>query len=209
MRPSKVSESTIKRLSIYLRELKNLSKSHVRFISSQDLSSRLGLSDAQIRKDLSYFGAFGKIGVGYYVEGLKSAIESILGVNSKTWKVAIVGAGKLGSALASYSGFSNRGFEIQACFDNDKNKIGQYLSRVRIEDSSRIKNVIRKRDIKIGIIAVPYDQAQKVADELVKGGVKSILNFAPAKIKTDKIVHVKDVDLSMELEGLSFYLSRE
>jgi len=209
MRPKKIPESTIKRLSIYLRELKSLSNEQIKFVSSQELSERLGFSAAQIRKDLSYFGQFGRVGVGYSVEELKDIIEGLLGVNRKAWKVAIVGAGKLGSALASYSGFSNRGFAIEACFDNDPKKVGTFLGSVKVENSDKIPTVLRKKEIKIGMIAVPKDYAQKVAQELLKGGVKSILNFAPVKISIGKSVHVRDVDLSTELEGLAFYLSRE
>ena len=209
MKNKKIPESTIKRLSIYLREIKNLSTLHVKFISSMELACQLGFSDAQIRKDLSYFGQFGRIGVGYSIEELKSVLEDLLGVSKNVWKVAIAGAGKLGSALASYSGFSNRGFRIEACFDNDKKKVGTYLGKIKVEDAGRIKEIIKKNRIKIGIIAVPKEYAQKVAQDFVRSGVKSILNFAPVKVNVGKNVRIRDVDLSTELEGLSFYMSHQ
>ncbi len=204
----KIPKSTVTRLSIYLRDLDNLEKEGARYVSSLELSRRLGVSDAQIRRDLWYFGQFGRSGMGYHVGSLKDIIMKLLGINQKRWHVAIIGVGNLGKALASYKGFAERGFEILACLDVDKNKVGRRINGVKIEDINNLRQIIEKRKIKIGIIAAPVSSAQTIADELVKSGIRSIINFAPIKLHAQKGVDIRNVDLSMELEGLSFYLSR-
>ena len=202
----KVPEGTITRLFIYLREITELAKLNIRTISSAELGERTNLSDAQVRKDLAYFGQFGVSGAGYNTGELKTALEKILGRN-KTWNVAVVGAGHLGSALLSYPGFKERGLNIVAAFDADARKIGRQLKELTIQSIDALSKVIAEKKISIGIIAVPAKEAQDVADKLTKAKVECILNFAPAALIVPENVKVKDVDLSRELETLSYFLA--
>ena len=202
----KVPEGTISRLFIYLREITELAKLNIRTISSAELGERTNLSDAQVRKDLGYFGQFGVSGAGYNTGELKTALEKILGRN-KTWNVAVVGAGHLGSALLSYPGFKERGLNIVAAFDADARKIGRQLKDLTIQSIDALSKVIAEKKISIGIIAVPAKKAQDVADKLTKAKVECILNFAPAALIVPENVKVKDVDLSRELETLSYFLA--
>jgi len=200
----KVPEVTVKRLSIYLRALNKLPDDRV--ISSQELADIVGATDAQVRKDLAYFGEFGIPGQGYHVEKLKGEVTHILALD-QSWKLALVGVGKLGAALLAYPGFKRKEFQIIAVFDNDPKKIGKKVEGIIIQPVEEIGKVLHKHNIKIGIITTPAEVAQDVANRLVEGGVKGILNFAPAHIRIPKGMKLKDVDLSMELETLFYFLS--
>lgn len=204
----KIPEGTISRLFIYLRELAELTKINIHTISSAELGERTNLSDAQVRKDLGYFGQFGVSGAGYNTHELKEELEKILG-KDKTWNVAIVGVGNLGSALMSYPGFKEHGLNIVTAFDADQHKVGKQLQNVEIKPIESIAKEIKQKKVSIGIITIPARDAQNVADELVKSGIECILNFAPVALNVPDNVKVKDVDLSRELETLSFYLANK
>lgn len=204
----KFAKVVITRLSIYNRVLSKIEKERVEIISSDELGDRVGYSAAQIRKDLSYFGEFGEIGKGYYVRGLKNAISRILGVDRK-WNVALAGAGHLGSALLAYPEFRQRGFNIVAVFDNDLSKIGKKWGSIVIQDTSELPKTVKEQNIRIGIIAVPTQVSQEITNMLTSCGVRAILNFAPANITVPKGVELRNVDLSTELECLSYFLINE
>lgn len=201
----KVPEVTIERLSIYLRAIKRLNEESI--LSSQELANLLETSDGQVRKDLAYFGEFGVPGQGYKVGKLKKEIRHILGLDT-TWGMALVGVGNLGRALLIYPGFKRNEFEIRAAFDKDPSKIGKVWQGVEVQDVENIPQILPLKEIKIGIITTPASAAQEVADKLVKGGVKGILNFAPTRISIPKEVKLKNVDLSMQLENLSYFLNK-
>ena len=203
-----VSELTTNRLSVYLRCLNLLEDAGVRTISSQALAEQFHLNAAQIRKDLAYFGEFGVRGVGYYVRDLKRHLRQILGLDRKL-RVAIIGAGNLGLALADYPGFRQEGFEISALFDSMSQKVGQQSrGGVPIHDINDLKKFVKKEAIRIGVIAVPADAAQNVADLLAAVGIKAILNFSPGALQVPPGVKLKSVDLTVSLESLSFHLAR-
>ena len=202
----KISESAVRRLSLYLRLLQEADAAGAETISSGELAERGGTTSAQVRKDLSLFGSFGKRGLGYSVQELLSRIRSILGLQS-SWRVALVGAGKLGSALFSYRDFDARGFNIRAVFDSDPRKVGAQWGGLSIRADEEIDTLVRAEEIDIAIVAVPADAAQQVVDRLVKAGVRGILNFAPARLKVPHGVALKNVDVTLELEGLSFALN--
>ncbi|MBW3572599.1 MAG: redox-sensing transcriptional repressor Rex [Gemmatimonadetes bacterium] len=202
----KISESAVRRLSLYLRLLQEADAAGAETISSGELAERGGTTSAQVRKDLSLFGSFGKRGLGYSVQELLSRIRSILGLQSR-WRVALVGAGKLGSALFSYRDFEARGFNIRAVFDSDPRKVGTQWGGLGIRADEEIDSVVRAEEIDIAIVAVPADAAQQVVDRLVKAGVRGILNFAPVRLKVPRGVALKNVDVTLELEGLSFALN--
>lgn len=201
----RVPEVTVERLSIYLRALKKIEDK--RILSSQDLAGFVGTTAAQIRKDLTHFGEFGIPGQGYQVGKLKEEIARILGLN-KSWRVALVGVGRLGAALMVYPGFKRRELHIKAAFDNNPKKIGKEIESMRIQDARDIPVILSQRQIKIGIITTPARAAQDTANLLVKGGVRGILNFAPVHLVVPDEVKLKNVDLSMELETLAYFLSR-
>lgn len=203
-----VSELTTNRLSVYLRCLNQLENAGVDTISSQALAEQFHLNAAQIRKDLAYFGEFGVRGVGYYVKDLRRHLRQILGLDRKL-RVAVMGAGNLGLALADYPGFRREGFEIVALFDVANAKIGdESRSGVPIHDIKELKKVVRKDRIDIAVIAVPAESAQAVVDQVVSAGVKAILNFSPGTLKVPQGVKLKSVDLTVSLESLSFYLAQ-
>jgi len=203
----KIPEMTIRRLSVYARCLIQLEEDGVKTISSQELAERFNLNSAQVRKDLAHFGEFGVRGIGYYVSGLKAELQRILGLD-REWQVALVGFGNLGSALFNYRGFGKAGFKISAIFDDDPRKIGRMIDGVPVLSLSDLGREAKARNLQIGIIAVPAEFAQAVMETLVASGIKAILNFAPARLKVHKDVRVKHVDLSIELETLSFYLGQ-
>lgn len=204
-----VSELTTNRLSVYLRCLTELEAQGVRTVSSQSLAEQFHLNAAQIRKDLAYFGEFGVRGVGYYVRDLKRHLRQILGLDRKL-RVAILGAGNLGFALADYPGFRQEGFEIVAMFDNQRDKVGQVSrSGVPIHDISELRKFVRRDAVSIAVIAVPAASAQKVADMVTAAGIKAILNFSPGTLQVPDDVKLKSVDLTVSLESLSFYLAHE
>jgi len=199
----RVPEATIERLSIYLRSIRGLNETRV--LPSQELAELVGTSDAQVRRDLSYFGEFGVPGQGYRVGKLKEEISRILGVDS-IWWIALVGVGNLGAALLAYPGFKRQGLRIKAAFDNDLSKIGKIWQGVRIQDVEKIPEVLSSQGIKMGVITTPVSAAQEIADKLIEGGVKGILNFAPVRILVPEGVKFRNVDLSIELSALSYFL---
>ncbi len=203
-----ISELTINRLSIYLRCLDQLEQEGVLTISSQELADRFHLNSAQIRKDLAYFGEFGIRGVGYNVAQLKEHLVNILGLNEER-RAVIVGAGNLGTALAHYSGFNTGGFRIVGVLDNDPKRIGtQIPGGLVVEDVKFLPDIVKERNVHIAVITVPASAAQKVFDALVEAGVQAILNFAPTQLKGHPEVKLKNVDLKINLELLSFFLSQ-
>ena len=198
---------TIRRLSVYTRCLLQLEEDGVKTISSQELAERFSLNSAQVRKDLAYFGEFGVRGIGYYVSGLKAELQRILGLD-REWAVALVGFGNLGSALFHYKGFGRQGFRIAVVIDDDPAKIGREVDAVPIVASRDMAREIKARGIQIAIVAVPPEAAQTVTEQLVAAGIKAVLNFAPTRLRVTRDVRLKNVDLSIELETLSFYLAK-
>ncbi len=203
----KISDSTVRRLSLYLRFLEEFEREGARTVSSSELAARGATTAAQVRKDLSRFGSFGKRGLGYEVGELSSSLRQILGLE-RTWRVALVGAGRIGSALFEYADFRRRGFDIVTVFDTDPGKVGTDLWGVRVEEGARLEDVLAERPVDIAILAVPVDAAQSVLDRVVGAGVKGILNFAPTQLHAPPGVALRDVNMSMELEALGFALSR-
>lgn len=202
-----IPEPTIARLPRYLRGFSQFLAKHQEVISSKELAAVSGVDPAQVRKDLAYFGQFGQRGIGYDVKTLDSKMREILGLH-RLWRIALVGAGNLGTALLQYGGFSKAGFRIEAAFDVDPSKVGWELEGVRIWATPAIRQIIREKKIEIGVIAVPASQAQRVADDLVDGGVRAILNFAPCELAVPKSVLVRGVDLASELEHLTYFLEK-
>lgn len=204
-----MSELTAGRLSVYLRCLNTLDAAGVKTISSRALAEQFQLNAAQIRKDLAYFGEFGVRGVGYYVKELKRHLRMILGLD-RTVRVAILGAGNLGLALADYPGFRQEGFAIVALFDAERGKIGR-RSRggVRINGIDDFRKLVKSEHIDIAVVAVPADSAQGVVNVAVQAGIRAILNFSPGTLKVPPGVKLKNVDLTVSMESLSFFLARE
>jgi redox-sensing transcriptional repressor len=207
MKPLKVPEKTVTRLSIYLRCLEELEASGITTISSKELAQRFGFNSAQVRKDLAYFGQFGVRGLGYYIAELKHNLERILGLK-QDWEVALVGVGNLGSALISYKGFQARGFRISLAFDSDPAKVGTSVNGLTIQDAGKMGPALRRKKVKIAVVAVPASAAQAAADALVEAGVTAILNFAPAQLAVPPGVKVQNVDLSVLLKTLSYHTVR-
>lgn len=205
MKSLKIPEATVMRLSIYSRYLTQVDKLGLTTISSGEIAKGVGVSAAQVRKDLAYFGEFGTRGVGYNVKELNGHIKKILGLTSP-WSVVLVGAGNLGSALAMYGGFLERGFHIRAIFDNDPAKVGYKLNGIEIYHIDRLPEIVKATQATIGIICVPADRAQDVANALVDAGIRGILNFAPRLVLVPDHVELRNVDLSVHLEVLSFNL---
>lgn len=203
--PSDVSvpKVVVSRLSLYLRELQRLQAAGQQTISSGQLGTLLGFSDAQVRKDLGFFGQFGYPGVGYRCDELIRAMRDILGTNH-FWPVVMVGAGNLGQALLGYRGFGRQNFSIQAVFDADPAKVGQVVQGLPILPLAELPRIVREHGIRLGMIVVPADQAQQVADRLVAAGVEGVVNFAPVMLALPPQVQVVSVDLAIELEQLSF-----
>jgi redox-sensing transcriptional repressor len=203
----KVSESTVGRLSVYLRLLRDLAGEGVETLSSEELARRSGSSAAQVRKDLSLFGTFGKRGRGYAVPELIRALRSILGLERR-WRVAVVGAGKIGAALLAYQDFRRQGFDIEAVFDTDPAKIGAEWYGHQVRSDAELEEALQD-GVEIVIVAVPSEAAQPVVDRVVKAGVRAVLNFAPVKLEVPAHVALKTVNLVVELEGLSYALVNE
>jgi redox-sensing transcriptional repressor len=209
-RPEHIPGPAVKRLSLYLRELESHRRTGGRTISSRRLGQALGLTDAQVRKDLAYFGQFGHPGIGYDVVELSSRIRRILGTDH-TWNVVLIGAGNLGMALAAYRGFAKKGFHLVAVFDSDGAKCGQRVPGVEhltVRPTSEIKTVVREHDVRLAILAVPAAAAQGVADQLIDAGVRGLLNFAPVALTCPENVAVSAVDMAVQLEQLSFQLGQ-
>ncbi|QDR80096.1 redox-sensing transcriptional repressor Rex [Sporomusa termitida] len=203
-----ISKATIDRLPLYYRYLKLSQEEGIEIISSDELGRKIGVTPEQIRKDLSAFGEFGKKGVGYYVRELTRNIGEILGLN-RQWNIAIAGVGHLGWALANYANFSPQGFQLQAIFDIDPDKIGRYINEIEIFHIARIPEIIAARNIQIGIVTVPAEYAQDITTSYVEAGIKGIWNFAPIKLEVPTTVHVVSEDLSIGLSSMSYYLSRQ
>lgn len=203
-----MSELTAGRLSLYLRSLNVLDAAGVKTVSSKALAEQFHLNAAQIRKDLAYFGEFGIRGVGYYVKELKRQLRVILGLD-RTVRVAVLGAGNLGMALADYPGFRQEGFAIVAMFDAERAKVGR-RSRggVRIHDIVDFRTMVEREHIDIAVIAVPAEAAQQVVDTAVAAGIRAILNFSPGTLQVPSSVKLKNVDLTVSMESLSFFLAR-
>jgi len=193
------------RLPIYLRALQRMSQEGRRVTSSQELGERLGISAAQIRKDLSQFGEFGKQGTGYNIEYLADQLQSILKVD-RVWNVIIVGAGDIGSALARYNGLSERGFRVVMIFDNDPSKIGQPIGPFHVKNIANLVEEVQPAGIKVAILAVPAQQAQEVTDLLVEAGIRAVLNYAPISLAVPEGVRVQYIDPVTHLQHMSYYL---
>jgi redox-sensing transcriptional repressor len=200
-----IPDIVIGRLPIYLRALSRLAQEGQEVTSSQELGRILGISSAQIRKDLSHFGGFGKQGTGYQIGYLEEKLRQVLKVN-RDWEVALVGAGDLGSALAHYRGFADRGFHITCVFDNDPNKIGGSIGDFTIAPMADLIEQIQERQIHIAMIAVPAEHAQSVADQLIAAGVRAILNYAPISINVPENVHVQYIDPVVHMQRMTYYL---
>ena len=196
----------VRRLSLYLRQLDVFKKANRRTVSSKQLGEALNLTDAQVRKDLAYFGQFGHPGIGYRVDDLIGQVRRILGTD-RTWNVLLVGAGNLGRALMAYRGFDAKGFRLAAVFDADPAKAGTVMGEFPVRPLADLADTVRHLDIQLGIMAVPVDAAQGVADALVAAGVRGLLNFAPASIHVPPDVALNAVDLAVQLEQLSFQVS--
>jgi len=198
-----IPKAVASRLSLYLRELQHLIEQGEETTSSSQLGGKLGFTDAQVRKDLAYFGHFGYPGIGYRCDKLVAAIKKILGTDQQ-WSAALVGAGNLGRALLGYKGFGRQGFRVVAAFDTDTTKVGSEIESVRVYNLDQLSDLAKTLRIRLGIIAVPASAAQGVANRLVAAGVEGILNFAPVTIELPDTVRQVGVDLAIELEQLSF-----
>jgi redox-sensing transcriptional repressor len=200
-----IPDIVIGRLPLYLRALSRLTLEGAKITSSHELGKRLGISSAQIRKDLSHFGEFGKQGTGYQVDYLTEQLRQILKVD-KEWRVALVGVGDLGRALAHYNGFRDRGFRITMLFDNDPAKVSTMLDGFQIYDVAQMKDLIRQHGITLAMIAVPAEAAQKVADALVAAGVRGLLNYAPINLAVPEGVKVQYIDPVVHLQRITYYV---
>lgn len=202
-----IPDIVIARLPIYLRALQFMTLENHLVTSSKELSERLGISAAQIRKDLSQFGEFGKQGTGYQVEFLINKLKQIIHVD-KVWDVIIVGAGDIGHGIARYPGFINQGFRVTGVFDNNPNKIGTKIGNFTVEDSAIMPDIIKQANIKIALMAVPVAQAQLVADNLILAGIKAILIYAPITINVPKGIQIQYIDPVMHLQKMTYYLEK-
>jgi redox-sensing transcriptional repressor len=207
MNPLEIPEIVIKRLPLYLRTLNSLAAQGQTVTSSQEMGEKLGISSTQIRKDLSYFGEFGKHGTGYDISYLQDELQQILQV-SQRWNVALIGAGDLGRAILRYSGFEDGGFTIAAVLDKDKQKIGRQVGKLNVLDIATLPQIIHKHGVRIAIIAVPASEAQEVADALVNAGVRAILCYAPVSLQLPAHVQVHYIDPVIGLQSMTYYLSR-
>ncbi|MEK7402348.1 MAG: redox-sensing transcriptional repressor Rex [Gemmatimonadota bacterium] len=202
----RIADSTVRRLSAYLRFLEDFEGRGLKTISSDELARRGGTTSAQVRKDLSFFGSFGKRGLGYSVPELAVRLREILGLGRK-WKIIIVGAGKIGAALVQYRGFKQRGFHILAAYDNDSGKIGRTMEGIPVRDIAQLERDVHKEPPDIAVLAVPGEYAQVLVNRIVAVGIKAVLNFAPAQLHVPHDVTIRNVNMAMELEGLSYALS--
>jgi redox-sensing transcriptional repressor len=200
-----IPDIIVGRLPIYLLALQHMTLEGRQVTSSQELGERLGISSAQIRKDLSQFGEFGKQGTGYNISYLSDQLRAILKLD-QVWDIAVVGAGDIGHAIANYNGFQDRGFRVAMLFDNDPKKVGKQAGRFTIQDSARLVEKIREASIRVAMIAVPASVAQEVADKLVEAGVKAIVNYAPITLNLPADVHVEYIDPLLHLQRMTYYL---
>jgi redox-sensing transcriptional repressor len=202
----RIADSTVRRLSLYLRFLEESEGRGVLTISSDELARRGGTTSAQVRKDLSFFGSFGKRGLGYSVPELSSSLREILGLGRR-WQVIIIGAGKIGTALAQYHGFAQRGFHVTAVYDRDPNKVGSQWGNLTVRSMDDLEADLAIAGADIAVVATPAADAQSVVDRLVAGGIRAVLNFAPIQLTVAPEVTLRHVNMAMELEALSFALS--
>lgn len=200
-----VPDIVVGRLPRYLQALEHMYREGIKTTSSHELGEAIGISAAQIRKDLSQFGEFGKQGTGYSVAYLVEQLQSILKLN-KVWDMALVGMGDLGNALARYQGFTEHGFRITVAFDNDPEKIGKEVAGLVIQDSRQLKSIIPQMGIKIAMLTVPANVAQSVAEELVEAGIRAILNYAPISLNLPPEIHVEHIDPIIKLQHMTYYL---
>jgi len=205
MNANKIPDIIIGRLPVYLRALQQLSEKGILTTSSQELGEMIGISAAQIRKDISQFGEFGKQGTGYSIPFLIERLRSILKVD-RVWDVVIVGMGDIGHALARYNGFKNRGFRTTMVFDNDPEKIGQKVGEYEIYDIATLPERIKQNKIRVAMLTVPASSAQELADQLVKAGIRAILNYAPTSLNVPRNVHVQYIDPVAHLQRMTYYL---
>jgi redox-sensing transcriptional repressor len=205
MNQKPIPDIVVGRLPIYLRALQRMAEDGQYLTSSQELSERLGISAAQIRKDLSQFGEFGKQGTGYNINFLVTQLRQILNVD-RVWDIVVIGAGDIGSAVARYQGFADRGFRVSMIFDIDNKKIGTKVGPFEVQDYAKINTAIKEAGIQVAMIAVPAAKAQAVADDLVKAGIKAILNYAPININVPEGVHVQHTDPVTHLQRMTYYL---
>jgi redox-sensing transcriptional repressor len=204
--PDKViPDIVVGRLPIYLRALQRMLAENRHVTSSQELGERLGISAAQIRKDLSQFGEFGKQGTGYSIDYLAEQIRQILHID-RVWDIAVVGAGDIGSAVARYQGFANRGMQVAMIFDNDPAKIGTQVGSFTVQDTADLESTIKRAGIKVAMIATPSEKAQEVSDQLIAAGVKAILNYAPINLNVTEDVRVQYIDPVIHLQRMTYYL---
>lgn len=205
-RPESIPNPAVRRLSLYLRQLESFQRSNRRTVSSKQLGESLRLTDAQVRKDLAYFGQFGRPGIGYRVDELIAQVKRILGTD-KAWNVLLVGAGNLGRALLAYRGFEQKGFHLVAVFDNDQSKVGRRIGPYTVESLSDVAGAVRNHNIRLAMLAVPADNAQEVADLLIDAGIRGLLNFAPVSLNVPADVALNAVDVAVQLEQLSFQVN--
>jgi redox-sensing transcriptional repressor len=205
MEKSSIPEVVVARLPVYIQKLNQLVREGREIVSSQEMAEHLGVSSAQIRKDLSFFGGFGKQGTGYNVINLLESLRSILNLN-QIWEVVLVGVGHLGQALLSYQGFSRNGFEIVMAFDNDPKIVGKTFAGIKVIDVNEMQNHICPRSVPIAILTVPAGNAQEMADQLIRCGVKAILNYAPVTLKVPEGIRLANIDPVLSLQTITFYL---
>jgi redox-sensing transcriptional repressor len=205
-RPESIPNPAVRRLSLYLRQLEAFARKGRRTISSKQLGESLRLTDAQVRKDLAYFGQFGHPGIGYRVEDLILQLRKILGTD-RTWNVLLVGAGNIGRALSAYRGFGAKGFQVVAVFDVDPTKVGHEMGEFKVQHLDDIAKAVEQYGARLAILAVPADNAQDVADQLISAGIRGLLNFAPVSITVPKGVAVNTVDVAVQLEQLAFQVT--
>ncbi len=202
-----VPDIIIGRLPLYLRALSKMAMEGKEITSSQELGARLGISSAQIRKDLSQFGEFGKQGTGYNIDFLIDQLRRILHVD-QIWDVALIGAGDLGKAIAHYGGFLDRGFQIVDVFDNDPQKVGQSIAKFVVKDTKYMIGEIQSKNIRVAMLAVPASEAQGIADELVKAGIRAILSYAPTSLKVPENVRIQYIDPVLHLQRMTYYMTQ-
>ena len=202
---SNIPDIVIGRLPLYLRALRHFKKENQEVTSSHELGQHLGISSAQIRKDLSHFGGFGKQGTGYHIKYLEEKLREVLKVD-REWEVVLIGAGDLGNAIAHYRGFADRGYHISCIFDDSPEKVGKEIAGLTTQSMDKLHNAISQKNIKMAMIAVPAANAQEVANELVEAGVRAILNYAPISLKVPEDVYVEYIDPVTHLQHMSYYL---
>lgn len=209
MKFAKIPMATINRLSVYMRTLQELMEEEMDVISSERLAKQCGVNPAQIRKDLAYFGEFGVRGVGYRVNELVNQIKEILGLN-RPWNLAMIGLGNLGSALIRHGNFIKHGYNFTAAFDTEASKVGKRLPNgLIINHVDELEEIIKEREVHMGVIATPAAAAQSVANQLVLSGINGILNFAPVQIQVPDCCHVENVDFTIKLDSIAYHLSYE